>query len=79
MSLVSRGPQRIVCLTEETTERVYLLSQEAKIIGTSGYKVRFSKTPEEKFKFISFFNAKIDKILALKSYCVFLVFLTYRL
>jgi iron complex transport system substrate-binding protein len=34
------GPQRIVCLTEETTEWLYLLGQEHRIVGISGYTVR---------------------------------------
>ena len=34
------GPQRIVCLTEETTEWLYLLGQESRIVGISGYTVR---------------------------------------
>mgnify|MGYP006145528161 CR=1 FL=1 len=35
-----RGPQRIVCLTEETTETLYLLGEEERIVGISGYTVR---------------------------------------
>ena len=66
-----RGPQRIVCLTEETTEWLYLLGEEARIVGISGYTVRPRRAREEKPKVSAFINAKIDKILALKPDCVF--------
>ena len=65
------GPQRIVCLTEETTEWLYLLGQELKIVGISGYTVRPRRAREEKPKVSAFLSAKIDKILALKPDCVF--------
>jgi iron complex transport system substrate-binding protein len=65
------GPQRIVCLTEETTEWLYLLGQEAKIVGISGYTVRPRRAREEKPKVSAFLSAKIEKILALKPDCVF--------
>ena len=65
------GPQRIVCLTEETTEWLYLLGQEARIVGISGYTVRPRRAREEKPKVSAFLSAKIDKILALKPDCVF--------
>ena len=71
MSLISPGPKRIVCLTEETTEWLYLLGQEEKIVGISGYTVRPRKAREEKPKVSAFLSAKIDKILALKPDCVF--------
>ena len=64
-------PQRIVCLTEETTEWLYLLGQEEKIVGISGYTVRPRRAREEKPKVSAFLSAKIDKILALKPDCVF--------
>ena len=64
-------PQRIVCLTEETTEWLYLLGQESKIVGISGYTVRPRRAREEKPKVSAFLSAKIDKILALKPDCVF--------
>ena len=63
---MSRGPQRIVCLTEETTEWLYLLGQEARIVGISGYTVRPRRARTEKPKVSAFLSAKIDKILALK-------------
>jgi iron complex transport system substrate-binding protein len=65
------GPQRIVCLTEETTEWLYLLGQERRIVGISGYTVRPRRAREEKPKVSAFLSAKIDKILALKPDCVF--------
>ena len=64
------GPQRIVCLTEETTEWLYLLGQEARIVGISGYTVRPRRAREEKPKVSAFLSAKIDKILALEPDCV---------
>jgi len=64
-------PQRIVCLTEETTEWLYLLGQEARIVGISGYTVRPRRARDEKPKVSAFLSAKIDKILALKPDCVF--------
>ncbi len=65
------GPQRIVCLTEETTEWLYLLGQEHRIVGVSGYTVRPRRAREDKPKVSAFLSAKIDKILALKPDCVF--------
>ena len=71
MQLNQFGPQRIVCLTEETTEWLYLLGQELKIVGISGYTVRPRRAREEKPRVSAFLSAKIDKILALKPDCVF--------
>ena len=68
---IPRGPQRIVCLTEETTEWLYLLGQEARIVGISGYTVRPRRAREEKPKVSAFLSAKIDKILDLRPDCVF--------
>src|SRR4051812_28998878 len=68
---IPRGPQRIVCLTEETTEWLYLLGEEARIVGISGYTVRPRRAREEKPKVSAFLSAKIDKILALRPDCVF--------
>ncbi|MDI9332145.1 MAG: ABC transporter substrate-binding protein [Alphaproteobacteria bacterium] len=64
------GPQRIVCLTEETTEWLYLLGQEHRIVGISGYTVRPRRAREEKPRVSAFLSAKIDKILALQPDCV---------
>lgn len=71
MQLNQFCPQRIVCLTEETTEWLYLLGQESKIVGISGYTVRPRRAREEKPRVSAFLSAKIDKILALKPDCVF--------
>ena len=65
------GPQRIVSLTEETTEWLYLLGQESRIVGISGYTVRPRRAREEKPRVSAFLTAKIDKILALQPDCVF--------
>lgn len=65
------GPQRIVCLTEETTEWLYLLGQESRIVGISGYTVRPRRAREEKPRVSAFLSAKIDKVLALRPDCVF--------
>lgn len=67
----THGPQRIVCLTEETTEWLYLLGQEHRIVGISGYTVRPRRARDEKPKVSAFLSAKIDKILALEPDCVF--------
>jgi len=64
------GPQRIVCLTEETTEWLYLLGQESRIVGISGYTVRPRRAREEKPRVSAFTSAKVDKILALQPDCV---------
>lgn len=64
------GPQRIVCMTEETTEWLYLLGQEQRIVGISGYTVRPRRARDEKPRVSAFTSAKIDKILALQPDCV---------
>src|SRR6187455_3771788 len=58
-------PTRIVCLTEETTETLYLLGEEDRVVGVSGYTVR---PPEarKKPKISAFINARFDKIQALE-------------
>ena len=65
------GPQRIVCMTEETTEWLYLLGQEHRIVGISGYTVRPRRARDEKPRVSAFTSAKIEKILELKPDCVF--------
>src|SRR5277367_4580962 len=59
-------PQRIVCLTEETVETLYLLGEDARIVGISGYVVRPPRARREKPRVSAFTSAKIDKILSLK-------------
>ncbi|MEI7786237.1 MAG: ABC transporter substrate-binding protein, partial [Betaproteobacteria bacterium] len=63
-------PQRIVCLTEEPTEWLYLLGQSHRIVGISGYTVRPRQARLEKPRVSAFLSAKIDKILALEPDCV---------
>ncbi|MGP0628538.1 cobalamin-binding protein [Nitrospina sp. 32_T5] len=63
---LGRTPQRIVCLTEETTETLYLIGEQDRIVGISGYTVRPPQARKEKPKVSAFLNAKIDKILDLK-------------
>ena len=61
----SAGPQRIVCLTEETTEALYLLGEDRRIVGISGFTCR-PKEARQKPKVSAFTSAKIDKILELR-------------
>lgn len=65
------GPRRIVCLTEETTEWLYLLGQEHRIVGISGYTVRPRRARQEKPRVSAFLSAKIDQLLALEPDHVF--------
>jgi iron complex transport system substrate-binding protein len=62
---MSTHPERIVCLTEETTETLYLLGEGHRIVGVSGYTVR---PPEARAKprVSAFINARFDKIEALE-------------
>jgi iron complex transport system substrate-binding protein len=62
---VAEFPLRIICLTEETTETLYLLGEDHRIVGVSGYTVR-PPAARLKPKVSAFINAKIDKILALE-------------
>ena len=66
MTASGHGPQRIVCLTEETTEWLYLLGEEARIVGISGYTVRPRRARDEKPRVSSFLDGKIDRIVALE-------------
>ena len=59
-------PSRIVCLTEETVETLYLLGEQDRIVGISGYVVRPPQARREKPRVSAFTSANIDKILALK-------------
>ena len=59
-------PQRIVCLTEEPTEVLYALGEEARIVGISGFTVRPPRARREKPKVSAFTSAKVDAILALE-------------
>ena len=70
-SHLPQGPRRIVCLTEETTEWLYLLGEEQRIVGISGYTVRPARARAEKPRVSAFLSAKIDRILELRPDCVF--------
>ncbi len=59
-------PERIVCLTEETVETLYLLGEERRIVGVSGYAVRPPRVRREKPRVSAFTSADIPKILALE-------------
>ncbi|MCY4153170.1 MAG: cobalamin-binding protein [Aestuariivita sp.] len=59
-------PERIVCLTEETVETLYLLGEEDRIVGVSGYAVRPKRVRKEKPRVSAFTAADIPKILSLK-------------
>ena len=59
-------PERIVCLTEETVETIYLLGEEDRIVGVSGYAVRPARVRREKPRVSAFTSADIPKILALE-------------
>jgi iron complex transport system substrate-binding protein len=58
-------PTRIVCLTEETVETLYLLGEQDRIVGISGYVVRPPQARREKPRVSAFTSANIDKIVAL--------------
>jgi iron complex transport system substrate-binding protein len=59
-------PQRIVCLTEETVETLYLLGEEQRIVGISGYVVRPPRARRDKPRVSAFTSADIPKILTLE-------------
>ncbi len=59
-------PSRIVCLTEEPTEVLYALGEEARIVGISGFTVRPARARKEKPKVSAFTSAKVDEILKLR-------------
>jgi len=59
-------PERIVCLTEETVETLYLLNQQDRIVGVSGFCVRPPGVRREKPRVSAFTSADVPKILALE-------------
>jgi iron complex transport system substrate-binding protein len=59
-------PERIICLTEETVETLYLLGEDRRIAGVSGYAVRPTRVRKEKPRVSAFISADVQKILALK-------------
>ena len=66
MSAKSGFPERIVCLTEETTETLYLLEEDWRIVGISGFTVRPPRARREKPRVSAFTSAKIDRIIELR-------------
>jgi iron complex transport system substrate-binding protein len=63
---ISGFPQRIVCLTEETTETLYLLGEDWRIVGISGFTVRPPRARREKPKVSAFTSAHTERIIALE-------------
>ncbi|WP_024930411.1 cobalamin-binding protein [Methylophilus sp. OH31] len=63
---MKRWPQRIVCLTTETVEVLYLLGEQDRIVGISGFTTRPAIARKEKPKISAFTSANIEKILALR-------------
>jgi len=66
MSLNSSFPERIVCLTEETTETLYLLGEDWRIVGISGFTVRPARARREKPRVSAFTSARTARIIELK-------------
>ncbi len=64
--LLSDFPERIVCLTEETTEFLYLLGEERRIVGISGFTVRPARARREKPRVSAFTSARIGRIVELR-------------
>jgi iron complex transport system substrate-binding protein len=63
---MSFPPRRLVCLTEETVETLYLMGEQDRIVGVTGYAVRPPQVRKEKPRVSAFTSANIGKILALK-------------
>ncbi|MCB9946326.1 MAG: cobalamin-binding protein [Rhodospirillaceae bacterium] len=59
-------PRRIVCLTEETVEILYLLGEQDRIVGISGYATRPPQARREKPKVGGYTSARLDRIVALR-------------
>ncbi|HUL19226.1 MAG TPA: ABC transporter substrate-binding protein [Steroidobacteraceae bacterium] len=66
MTANSQFPERIVCLTEETTETLYLLGEEHRIVGISGFTVRPPRARREKPRVSAFTSARTGRIIGLK-------------
>src|SRR6266404_6337261 len=66
MTADSGFPQRIVCLTEETTETLYRLGEDWRIVGISGFTVRPPRARREKPRVSAFTSARTDRIVALQ-------------
>jgi iron complex transport system substrate-binding protein len=65
MSSICGFPERIVCLTEETTETLYLLGEDRRIVGISGFTVRPPRARREKPRVSAFTSARLERIVAL--------------
>ena len=63
---MKRWPERIICLTTETVEVLYLLGEQDRIVGISGFTTRPAIARKEKPKISAFTSANIEKILALQ-------------
>lgn len=61
-----RGPQRIVCLTEETTELLYLLGEQDRIVGITAYTERPPEARRDKPVVSAFVGGSVDRIRALR-------------
>ena len=64
-------PNKIVCLSEETVETIYLLGEEKRIVGVTGFAVRPERVRKEKPRISSFISAKVEKILELNPDLIF--------
>jgi len=64
--MITKSPQRIICLTEETTELLYLLGEERRIVGITAYTVRPAQAKKDKPVVSAFISGSIQKIKALK-------------
>ena len=65
MTSSSEFAQRIVCLTEETTETLYLLGEDWRIVGISGFTVRPPRARRDKPRVSAFTSARLERIVAL--------------
>jgi len=63
--MLAKYPERIVCLTEESTETLYLLGEQDRIVGISGFTVRPPEARRDKPKVSAFTSAKTDRIMDL--------------
>ena len=66
MTTLSGFPERIVCLTEETTETLYLLGEDWRVVGISGFTVRPPRARREKPRVSAFTSARLERIVALQ-------------
>ena len=64
-------PERIICLSNETVETIYLLGEEKRIVGVTGFAVRPMRVRREKPRISSFKSANIAEILDLKPDIIF--------